>query len=106
MTRFPALKRFIARRGVPEYLYSDNGTGLMGTKRTLSEFKDIFIQKWGEQNASSTCSGPWLNWQAIPPSGPHMGGNLGSRSEIGEGSFEENVRENDSHIHTTADSHV
>ena len=69
-----ALKRFIARRGVPEYLYSDNGTGLMGTKRTLSEFKDIFIQKWGDKTLHQHVLDLGLNWQAIPPSGPHMGG--------------------------------
>ena len=69
-----ALKRFMARRGVPDYLYSDNGTGLMGAKRSLSEFKDVFTQKWGDKTLHQHVLDLGVNWQAIPPSGPHMGG--------------------------------
>ena len=42
-----ALRRFIGRRGVPEKLYSDNGTGLMGARTFLVDFKKLFNQKWG-----------------------------------------------------------
>jgi hypothetical protein len=37
-TFIAALKRFIARRGLIDNLYSDNGSNFVGTKRELKEF--------------------------------------------------------------------
>ena len=68
-----ALQRFIARRGVPEALYSDNGTGLMGTKRNLTEFEALFKQKWGNTSVDQYLLQLGVHWHTIPPAGPHMG---------------------------------
>ncbi|XP_065084794.1 uncharacterized protein LOC135707003 [Ochlerotatus camptorhynchus] len=53
-----ALRRFIARRGAPQEIYSDNGTNFVGVSRELEkETKDTYTQ-----------------WRFNPPSAPHMGG--------------------------------
>jgi len=39
------LKRFIARRGRPNSIYSDNGTTFVGASRQLSEFYKEFLKK-------------------------------------------------------------
>ena len=69
-----ALKRFIGRRGVPEALYSDNGTGLMGAKRLLCEFRETFQEKWEDTSVQDELLKLGIHWHTIPPKGPHMGG--------------------------------
>lgn len=36
------LKRFIARRGIPEVIYSDNAMNFLGSTNRLKEFHDFF----------------------------------------------------------------
>ena len=69
-----ALRRFMARRGVPRALYSDNGTGLMGARRHLCELQQLFKKKWDGKTASEVLMELGIHWQPIPPSAPHMGG--------------------------------
>ena len=69
-----ALRRFMARRGVPSALYSDNGTGLMGARRHLCELQQLFTKKWNGKTASECLMDLGINWHPIPPSAPHMGG--------------------------------
>ncbi|XP_058456530.1 uncharacterized protein LOC131433906 [Malaya genurostris] len=64
-----AIRRFVARRGAPATLYSDNGTNFTGAARVLAkqirgineECADIFT------NANTS-------WKFNPPMAPHMGG--------------------------------
>lgn len=51
------LDRFIARRGVPSVVFSDNATNFVGTSNLLSASRSRDI-----------------NWQFIPPLTPHQGG--------------------------------
>ncbi|XP_054712892.1 uncharacterized protein LOC129222408 [Uloborus diversus] len=60
------LRRFIARRGRPSIIYSDNGKNFVGAKNQLSKIDWKKIQD--ETTASS------IAWIFIPPSAPWWGG--------------------------------
>ncbi|CAG7817993.1 unnamed protein product, partial [Allacma fusca] len=64
-----AIRRFIARRGAPEELWSDNGTNFRGAdnelKRALSEIDGETIQR--------TFATKGITWRFNPPASPHMG---------------------------------
>ncbi|XP_063837168.1 uncharacterized protein LOC135086312 [Ostrinia nubilalis] len=64
-----ALRRFIARRGQPEVMYSDRGTNFVGADRELkTAFKNLDRQLEEE----ATTKG--IQWSFISPASPHMGG--------------------------------
>lgn len=60
-----ALQRFIARRGVPSHLYSDNGTNFVGAKNLIIE---------NQQRVSSFVAAEGISWSMIPPRSPNFGG--------------------------------
>ncbi|XP_037821167.1 uncharacterized protein LOC119610134 [Lucilia sericata] len=68
-----ALARFIARRGCPKCIFSDNGRNFVGAARELGlnfakhvkELRDSAVEKYGHQH---------LEWNFIPAAAPHMGG--------------------------------
>ncbi|XP_055610812.1 uncharacterized protein LOC129757562 [Uranotaenia lowii] len=64
-----AIRRFIARRGAPEEIYSDHGTNFQGARRELREE----IKKLNEV-LGSTFTDARTQWFFIPPAAPHMGG--------------------------------
>lgn len=63
------LKRFIARRGKPLHIYSDNGTNFVGANSTLQKFLrlnfDILV---------SELSSEGITWHFMPPRAPNFGG--------------------------------
>ena len=68
------LNRFVARRGLPKTLYSDNGTNFVGANNELKEIKgdlqrlakdDIWLNYLLENN---------IEWHFMPARSPHMGG--------------------------------
>lgn len=68
-----AFKRFIARRGRPADVYSDNGLNFVGADRELqrlfeteSDNTDSTIVKFANNEA--------INWHFSPPRAPHFGG--------------------------------
>lgn len=63
------LKRFIARRGAVRNIYSDNGLNFVGAR---NEIQKIITQQ--DTKDSMTRQFPYLNWEFIPASSPHMGG--------------------------------
>ncbi|XP_065083387.1 uncharacterized protein LOC135705543 [Ochlerotatus camptorhynchus] len=64
-----AMRRFIARRGAPQEIYSDNGTNFVGVSRELKrEIEGI------NAKLSSTFTDTYTQWRFNPPSAPHMGG--------------------------------
>ncbi|XP_075150882.1 uncharacterized protein LOC142224991 [Haematobia irritans] len=68
-----ALTRFVARRGCPNRMYSDNGRNFVGAAKEirnnfvkiLSLVKSEAISRYGFQK---------LEWHFIPAAAPHMGG--------------------------------
>ncbi|XP_058826986.1 uncharacterized protein LOC131686971 [Topomyia yanbarensis] len=64
-----SMRRFVARRGSPVEVYSDNGTNFQGANRLLQEQ----IQKIAEGMAA-TFTNTTTRWVFNPPGAPHMGG--------------------------------
>ncbi|UYV63815.1 hypothetical protein LAZ67_2005744 [Cordylochernes scorpioides] len=61
-----AFRRFVARRGRPYVVYSDNGTNFRGASRALGNLDNAVVQSEStKQN---------INWKFIPPSAPWWGG--------------------------------
>ncbi|XP_053685846.1 uncharacterized protein LOC128735386 [Sabethes cyaneus] len=64
-----AIRRFIARRGSPQVIYSDNGTNFVGANRELQEEMKRINEELG-----STFTNAHTQWRFNPPAAPHMGG--------------------------------
>ncbi|XP_062703553.1 uncharacterized protein LOC134286008 [Aedes albopictus] len=64
-----AFRRFIARRGAPQEVYSDNGTNFVGTNRDLQDEVSKIHNELG-----STFTNARTQWKFNPPAAPHMGG--------------------------------
>lgn len=64
-----ALRRFIARRGQPTELWSDNATCFKAAKQELKEEEETFQGALREE-----CGARRITWRFIPPASPFMGG--------------------------------
>ncbi|XP_065372164.1 uncharacterized protein LOC135964036 [Calliphora vicina] len=68
-----AFSRFVARRGCPRDMYSDNGTNFVGASKVLKiEFREFLRNASSELNTHYGLQG--VNWKFNPASAPHMGG--------------------------------
>ena len=65
-----ALRRFIARRGLPRVIRSDNGTNLTGGEKELREA----IGGWNESKIGEFLLQKEVHWVFNPPAASHMGG--------------------------------
>ncbi|XP_041675372.1 uncharacterized protein LOC121530409 [Drosophila eugracilis] len=65
-----AFARFVARRGCPRRIHSDNGKTFVGAASLLSR---DFLQAVKE-SVTDVHSHQGLDWRFIPPGAPHMGG--------------------------------
>ncbi|XP_074649052.1 uncharacterized protein LOC141904366 [Tubulanus polymorphus] len=65
-----ALRRFIARRGNPECIRSDNGTNFTGAQRELRDS----IAGWNQEKIEGFMLQREITWEFNPPSGSHFGG--------------------------------
>ena len=66
------LRRFIARRGHPQELVSDNGRTFVGAHRKLDELA-TFLMEQGP-TITSEVSPMGIRWKFIPPYSPNFGG--------------------------------
>ena len=65
-----ALRRFIARRGKPVALHSDNGSNFVGGERELRES----LEELEQSRIVDELSQRGIEWVFLPPGAPHMGG--------------------------------
>ncbi|XP_062714411.1 uncharacterized protein LOC134291109 [Aedes albopictus] len=64
-----AIRRFIARRGAPQEIYSDQGTNFQGVRSEMDkEMRSI------NESLASTITNQRTQWKFNPPYAPHMGG--------------------------------
>ncbi|XP_055633596.1 uncharacterized protein LOC129773944 [Toxorhynchites rutilus septentrionalis] len=64
-----AIRRFIAWRGAPQEIYSDQGTNFIGASRELrEEIANI------NRSMAGTFTNSETQWHFNPPAAPHMGG--------------------------------
>ena len=61
------LRRFVARRGLPSTIWSDNGTNFVGA---ANEIKRLIR----DQELSDHCSNRGIQWRFTPEHAPHFGG--------------------------------
>ena len=65
-----AIMRFIARRGKPIKMISDNGTNFVGADR---EFKE-YVAAWNKERIEEHLVQQGIRWKFNPPAAPHFGG--------------------------------
>jgi hypothetical protein len=65
-----AIRRFVARRGHPRVIISDNGTNLIGAERELRQA----IDDWNQTRIRNDLQQKAIEWKFNPPTGSHFGG--------------------------------
>lgn len=68
------LERFMARRGVPTRIFSDNATNFVGADRRLKELWNHFRKPSTQERITEYCNIKETEWNFIPPASPHFGG--------------------------------
>ncbi|XP_018316614.1 uncharacterized protein [Mycetomoellerius zeteki] len=68
-----ALRRFIARRGLPEHIFSDNGTNFVGANK-LKELYVLLNSDEHKNEVNRFASERRITWHFIPPMAPHFDG--------------------------------
>lgn len=96
-----AIRRFIARRGNPSIIRSDNGTNLVGAQRELKEE----IDKWNQDQINNFMLQQNIDWKLNPPAASNFGGVWerlirSVRKVLYSIMKEQNVRLDDEYLHT------
>ncbi|KAB0802699.1 hypothetical protein PPYR_04885 [Photinus pyralis] len=68
------LKRFIARRGIPKELYSDNGTNFVGAYNQLKNIRHELALLTKNEELQNFITKNNIEWHFMPANSPHMGG--------------------------------
>ncbi|XP_011866307.1 PREDICTED: uncharacterized protein LOC105561166 [Vollenhovia emeryi] len=68
------LRRFIARRGKPVCMYSDNGTNFVGANKQIKELYDLVAGEQTQESVKNFLRDQETSWSFIPPNAPHFGG--------------------------------
>nr|XP_054768267.1 uncharacterized protein LOC129275809 [Lytechinus pictus] len=63
-------RRFVAVRGYPAVIYSDNGTQFVGAEKELR----AMVQGWSESQLREFCAERGIQWKFVTPSAPHQNG--------------------------------
>ncbi|XP_018378092.1 PREDICTED: uncharacterized protein LOC108770856 [Trachymyrmex cornetzi] len=67
-------KRFVARRGCPSDIFSDNGLNFVGAERELNELRSLLCNELAQQQIQDRTATLGVRWHFIPPRSPHHGG--------------------------------
>ncbi len=69
------LQRFVARRGLPKVIYTDNGSNFVGAKRDLAELRDFINSRVSSsEDVVNWYSTQGIKWHCSPSRAPHFGG--------------------------------
>ena len=69
-----ALRRFIARRGKPKIVYSDNGSKFQGAANELHALYKMLQSTSQMSTVEDFLATEGWEWKFILPHGPHFGG--------------------------------
>ncbi|XP_036345032.1 uncharacterized protein LOC118754272, partial [Rhagoletis pomonella] len=69
-----ALKRFVATRGTPSCIWSDNATNFVGARNELKDLRRVFLSERHRTEIHAHCLNNGFDWRFIPPRSPHFGG--------------------------------
>ncbi|XP_058448694.1 uncharacterized protein LOC131428666 [Malaya genurostris] len=69
-----SLRRFIARRGRPAHIHSDNGKNFEGAKNDLTELFTMLKDGFQQDEIAAFCTEKGITWHLTPPKAPHFGG--------------------------------
>jgi len=69
-----ALRRFVSRRGLPQHIYSDNGTNFVGANNQLREMYVLLNSEEHKKLVNKYSIDHRISWHFIPPMAPHFGG--------------------------------
>ena len=69
-----AFKRFSARRGVPQRVYSDNASNFTGAKNELMQLYALFQSEKHKSAVKDFALTINIDWHFIPPHAPNFGG--------------------------------
>lgn len=67
-------RRFLARRGLPTYISTDNATNFIGARSELKELKEMFFSERNMNEFKHFCAEKNIKWLTIPARSPHWGG--------------------------------
>ncbi len=68
------LSRFVARRGCPSLIMSDNGSNFRGARESLNELVAHLNKEETRQGIINFTHRHGIKWQTSPPRAPHFGG--------------------------------
>ena len=68
------LRRFIARRGKPSLIWSDNGTNFVGAANEVKQLVHFLNRRATQEPISDFLSSQMIEWRFIPQRAPHIGG--------------------------------
>ena len=74
MACIAAVRRFVPRRGLPNVVYSDNGTNSVGAKCELDELQKVSSSSETQNELATYAANRNSQWLTIQPRAPHFGG--------------------------------
>lgn len=69
-----SFRRFVARRGKPLHIYTDNGTNFVSCNQELRQLYAFLNSRTSQNRISREMALKQIQWHFIPPSAPNLGG--------------------------------